>query len=87
MTDPIKFTPDEIQEIQDVQSLYNTIVTQAGQVYLEELALDKKKDQLESNFEEIRNKESGIISSLTTKYGQGKINLETGEFDPASGED
>lgn len=87
MADPIKFTPDEIQEIQDVQSLYNTIVTQAGQVYLEELALDKKKDQLESNFEEIRNKESGIISSLTTKYGQGKINLETGEFLPASGED
>tara|TARA_R110001583_G_scaffold67089_1_gene192235 strand:- start:37 stop:300 length:264 start_codon:yes stop_codon:yes gene_type:complete len=86
MADPIKFTPDEIQEIQDVQSLYNTIVTQAGQVYLEELALDKKKDQLESNFEEIRNKESGIISSLTTKYGQGKINLETGEFLPASGE-
>ena len=87
MADPIKFTSDEIQEIQDVQSLYNTIVTQAGQVYLEDLALDKKKDQLESNFEEIRNKESGIISSLTTKYGQGKINLETGEFLPASGED
>ena len=87
MADPIKFTPEEIQEIQSVQSLYNAIVTQAGQVYLEELSLDKKKDQLESNFEEIRSKESEIISTLTTKYGQGQINLETGEFIPADSED
>ena len=87
MADPIKFTPEEIQEIQSVQSLYNAIVTQAGQVYLEELSLDKKKDQLESNFEEIRSKESEIISTLTTKYGQGQINLETGEFIPANSED
>tara|TARA_R110001592_G_scaffold296080_1_gene566390 strand:+ start:290 stop:553 length:264 start_codon:yes stop_codon:yes gene_type:complete len=87
MADPIKFTPEEIQEIQGVQSLYNAIVTQAGQVYLEELSLDKKKDQLESNFDEIRSKESEIISTLTTKYGQGQINLETGEFIPADSED
>ncbi len=86
MADPIKFTPEEIQEIQGIQSLYNTIVTQAGQVYLEELSLDKKKDQLETNFEEIKNRESEIISTLTTKYGQGQINLETGEFIPADSE-
>ena len=42
---------------------------------------------LESNFEEIRSKESEIISTLTTKYGQGQINLETGEFIPADSED
>lgn len=87
MSKAIKFTKDEVSNIQELQQLYNAMVTYAGQVYLEELSLDKKKDQVETNFEELREKESGIISELTTKYGQGQINLETGEFTPISDED
>ena len=87
MSKAIKFTKDEIKNIQELQQLYNAMVTHAGQVYLEELSLDKKKDQVEINFKELSGKESGIISELTTKYGQGQINLETGEFTPTSDEE
>ena len=82
MADPIKFTPEEIQEIQDLQQLYTTVVTQAGQVHLEEITLHEKKGQVEANFGEVKRKEQEILSNLNTKYGEGSINLETGEFTP-----
>jgi hypothetical protein len=86
MADPIKFTPEEIQEIQDLQQLYTTVVTQAGQVHLEEITLHERKKQVEANFEEVKRKEQEILSNLNTKYGQGSINLETGEFTPVDTE-
>ena len=87
MADPIKFTPEEIQEIQDLQQLYTTVVTQAGQVHLEEITLHERKGQVEANFGEVKRKEQEILSNLNTKYGQGQINLETGEFIPVDSED
>ena len=86
MVDPIKFTPEEIQEIQDLQQLYTTVVTQAGQVHLEEITLHERKKQVEANFEEVKRKEQEILSNLNTKYGEGSINLETGEFTPVDTE-
>ena len=86
MADPIKFTPEEIQEIQDLQQLYTTVVTQAGQVHLEEITLHERKKQVEANFEEVKRKEQEILSNLNTKYGQGSINIETGEFTPSEPE-
>ena len=86
MADPIKFTPEEIQEIQDLQQLYTTVVTQAGQVHLEEITLHERKGQVEANFGEVKRKEQEILSNLNTKYGEGSINLETGEFTPVDTE-
>ena len=84
MADTVKFTEEELSEIKELQNLYNTVVFQAGQVYLDEVALNEKKSQVESNFAEVRNREQEIISKLTTTYGQGSINLENGEFTPVS---
>ena len=86
MADPIKFIPEEIQEIQDLQQLYTTVVTQAGQVHLEEITLHERKGQVEANFGEVKRKEQEILSNLNTKYGEGSINLETGEFTPVDTE-
>ena len=86
MADPIKFTSEEIQEIQDLQQLYTAVVNQAGQVHLEEITLHERKGQVEANFEEVKRKEQEILSNLNNKYGQGSINLETGEFTPVEPE-
>jgi hypothetical protein len=84
MSNTIKFNDEELKEIRDLQNLYNTIVYQAGQFHLEELSLEEKREQIESNFKEVKRREQEIISKLTTEYGQGSINLETGEFTPVT---
>lgn len=86
MAKTTKFTEEELNEIKELQELYNTVVYQAGQFQLEEITLEKKREQVESNFEEVKRREQEIISKLTTQYGVGSINLETGEFTPAPSE-
>lgn len=82
MADTVKFNDEELKEIREVQNLYNTVVFQAGQVYLDEITLHDRKGQVESNLQEVKKREQEIVSKLTTTYGQGSINLETGEFTP-----
>lgn len=84
MSEAIKFTNEELEEVKELQGLYNTVVYQAGQLHLDEIHLHERKGQVESNVQEVKKREQEIISSLTTKYGEGSINLESGEFMPAS---
>jgi len=86
MAETVKFTEEELNEIKELQNLFNTVVYQAGQTQLEKIALDKKEKQVESNFEEVKRREQELVSKLTTTYGQGKINLESGEFTPVDTE-
>jgi len=86
MAETVKFTEEELNEIKELQNLFNTVVYQAGQTQLEKIALDKKEKQVESNFEEVKRREQELVSKLTTTYGQGKINLESGEFIPVDTE-
>ena len=84
MADTVKFTDEELQKITEIQRLFNTVLKQAGQVRIEEIETLKRKQQVEDNYNEVKKMESDLVSELTTKYGQGQINLETGEFTPIS---
>ena len=82
MADTVKFTDEELAKIKELQNLFNTVIYQAGQTYLEKVAFENKEKQIEANFDEIKRREQELVSKLTTTYGQGKINLETGNFTP-----
>ena len=84
MSKATKFTDEELTKIKELQSLYNAIVYQAGQLHLDEIHLHERKGQVESSIQEVKKKEQEVISSLTSKYGEGSINLESGEFMSAS---
>ena len=84
MADTVKFTDEELAKIKELQNLFNTVIYQAGQTYLEKVAFENKEKQIEANFKEVRRQEQELVSQLTETYGQGKINLETGEFMPVS---
>ncbi|MDB4344135.1 hypothetical protein OAA40_00330 [bacterium] len=86
MAETVKFTEEELNEIKELQNLFNTVIYQAGQTHLEKIALSKKSEQVEENFGEIKKREQELVSKLTTTYGQGKINLESGEFTPVDTE-
>ena len=84
MADTVKFTDDELKEIREIQQLFNTVIRQAGSFYLEKVEFEQKQQTVEDNYNEVKKRETELVSKLTTKYGQGQINLETGEFTPVS---
>ena len=87
--EPVKFTDEELQSLQELQNTYASISTQFGQVKVSRINLEKQienlddaENQLEQSWEENRQKESDLVKSLNEKYGAGTLNPTTGEFIP-----
>ena len=87
--EPVKFTDEELQSLQELQNTYASISTQFGQVKVSRINLERQienlddaENQLEQSWEENRQTESDLVKSLNEKYGAGSLNPTTGEFIP-----
>ena len=87
--DPVKFTDEELQSLQELQNTYASISTQFGQLKVSRMNLerqvynlDETEDNLEKAWDENRQTESDLVKSLNEKYGAGTLNPTTGEFIP-----
>ena len=85
-----QLTPEELQQIKELQSKYNQTIFEVGASEAQIIAfqqgienLQKAKNGLVSDLKTIEQKESELVKSLQEKYGQGNINIETGEITPA----
>ena len=85
---PQKLTNEEITQLKTLQSDYAKLIAQLGQVEISVLVLEKQieqikqtqKDPLYTRLGEIQQQEADVAKQLTEKYGDGQINLETGEI-------
>ena len=87
MSNTIKLSEEETSQINQLQTDYATITAQMGQLKIEQILLNAqvtRLNELESEFTkkylELQTKEDAFAKQITTKYGEGDINLETGEF-------
>ena len=83
----LKLTAEELQQIKDLQSKYNQTIFEVGASEAQLIAfhqgierLQKAKESLISDLSTIEQKETELVKSLQEKYGQGNIDLETGEI-------
>jgi predicted nuclease with TOPRIM domain len=89
MAEDIKFTEDELKEIETIQKSYFDIQNKFGQVRIARLkleqqleSLDNEEDNLHKNFDNIQNDEKTFLENITEKYGEGNLNPDTGIFTP-----
>lgn len=90
MSEPIKFTQEELEGLSKIQAKYQENTFRFGQLYLDKLSLDERFKQLtesesslKNNFLEIQKEEETWLSSITAKYGEGSLSLKDGTFIPA----
>jgi oligoribonuclease NrnB/cAMP/cGMP phosphodiesterase (DHH superfamily) len=83
-------TPEELVSIKELQTRYNQTILEIGAaeaqliIFQENIEkLTEAKKGLVSDLKTIEQKESELVKSLQEKYGQGSINIETGEITPA----
>jgi hypothetical protein len=91
MSEQIKFTNEEIAEIRQTQSNYQTVGLELVQLHL---AMENAKKQIEAlqaeerlvqeRILEINQSEKELAKQLEEKYGKGEIDLESGVFTPVS---
>lgn len=77
-----KFTPEEVQELQDLQSQITQLTLSFGQLTLSRIKLEEQDAFLKSQLNILEEKETNLAKSLSDKYGKGSLNVETGEFTP-----
>ena len=82
-----QLTPEELQSIKDLQSKYNQTIFEIGAAEAQLIVFQQNIDKLQeakkgliSDLTTIERKEAELVKSLQEKYGEGNINIETGEI-------
>ena len=75
-------TQEEIQQLKDLREKNSQLVEQFGFIEYELQSLLLQKEELSNSFKEIKSLEITLGKQLQSKYGDGTINLEKGEFIP-----
>ena len=82
MPEEVKFTEEELTQVQNIQRSYTSLQTQFGQLKLAKIRLDAQESDLKLNLRDIQSEEKKFLDGITEKYGQGSLNPETGVFTP-----
>lgn len=73
MSEVRKLTNEELQAVKDIKQEYSNLALSLGELVIQKARLlDSQKILSE--------KEDILAKQLTEKYGQGSINIETGEI-------
>lgn len=85
-----KLDQTEIDSIVDLRKRMSDKVLQFGELEVEMQLTIQRKEMLESekvklisDFEILQKEEKDTADKLNEKYGQGTLNIDTGEFIPA----
>ena len=80
MPKEVKFTEEEMNQVQNIQKSYVNVQNQFGQLKLAQIRLDNQEIDLENSLKQIQEEEQKFLDGITDKYGQGTLNPETGVF-------
>ena len=82
MPEEIKFTEEELKQVQNIQASYQNVQNQFGQLKMAQIRLDEQEVDLEEALKNIQSEEKKFLDGITDKYGQGTLNQDTGVFTP-----
>ena len=87
MAKEVKFTDDELKQLQELQNSYQEKQLQFGQLKVQRILIQQQSDaleeaevKLEEDYKGVQETERGIVQQLNEKYGPGSLNPETGVF-------
>ena len=80
---PVKFTEEEIKSLRTLQNQVQQITIRFGQLHMSKLRLEETESVLKQKLSELQKEEIALAKSLSDKYGEGSLDIETETFTPA----
>jgi hypothetical protein len=77
------FTKEELDRISSIKANYDALTLRMGQIHFESKAINTEREQVEEAFQKNRDDEVKFAQELTTKYGKGSLDIDTGIFTPS----
>ena len=71
---------EELSNLATLQQQQDNFVIQLGQIEYQIGTLERQKDIIKQNIESFEKQQIELGDQLKEKYGEGTINLESGEF-------
>jgi ethanolamine ammonia-lyase small subunit len=73
-------TQEELQSLKELSTKQNDLIVKLGQIEYQTIMLNNQKDILQENIKQLEKENLNLGKVLTEKYGNGTLNLETGEI-------
>ena len=80
---PISFSKEELKEIKDLRLSLDRLIFQLGRISVEKIKLEEAENDLKNQLKNLEKKEASIAKKLSSKYGKGSMDIETGSFIPS----
>jgi chromosome segregation ATPase len=87
MSETKQLTPEELQQIQEMQTQYNKFVFELGSIEAQlqsllqqKVLLEKEKENVLNDIKSLGERERVLVTTLQEKYGTGNIDPQTGEI-------
>ena len=79
----IQLAPEELSRLQEANNKVADIVASLGQIEIQISLLKDNKRSLLGTFAQIQQDQEQLATELTQKYGDGTIDITSGEFTKA----
>jgi hypothetical protein len=76
-----KITEEELQNVKDGREKVSTIAEYLSELVLQQTVLDNLVKNTKQEFLDSVSGEEDYFAELNTKYGEGLLNIETGEIE------
>lgn len=80
MSKTIKLTEEELTILRDYQQKQNNITFNLGNVDIQKAILEGQRSTILEDLANLQEKSNKTAKELQEKYGEGNINIDTGEF-------
>jgi len=87
----LKFSEDELQSLQGLQTSYQEKQSMLGQLAVQRIlmnqqieALEIRTTEVEQEYQTVQQEERDIVKTLNEKYGPGQLDPATGVFTPTT---
>jgi hypothetical protein len=75
-----KLTEEQLQKIAEIQQNYQSLVQELGQIELQKLTLENRRQSAEDYLKNLQQEEKTVAEEIEKEYGKVTIDLNTGEL-------
>ena len=80
MSTKIKLTDKELEVLKEYQITQNQITFELGNLDIQKALLEGQRSAILEKLADLQEKSNKTAKELQEKYGEGNINIDTGEF-------
>ena len=80
MSTKIKLTDKELKVLKEYQNVQNQVTFELGNLDIQKALLEGQRSAILEKLADLQEKSNKTAKELQEKYGEGNINIDTGEF-------